>query len=56
MRIAICCKGVPVDMAVDVVNNADGDINYTGTDFYINEFDSYALETALHRYKRIRYK
>ena len=47
MRIAICCKGVPIDMAVDVVNNADGDINYTGTNFYINEFDSYALETAL---------
>ena len=47
MRIAICCKGVPIDMAVDVVNNADGDINYTGTNFYINEFDSYAVETAL---------
>lgn len=34
-------------MAVDVVNNVDGDINYVNTDFYINEFDSYALETAL---------
>ena len=52
MRIAVCCKGVPIDMAVDVVNNVDGDINYTGTDFYINEFDSYALETALNLKQR----
>lgn len=52
MKVAVCCKGVPIEMAVDVVNNADGDINYTGTDFYINEFDSYALETALNLKQR----
>lgn len=52
MRVAICCKGVPIDMAVDVVNNVDGDINYVGTDFYINEFDSYALETGLNLKQR----
>lgn len=39
-------------MAADVVNNVDGDINYVSTDFYINEFDSYALETALNLKQR----
>ena len=47
MHIAICCKGVPIDMVVESVQITSGDICYTDTDFYINEFDAYALEAAL---------
>lgn len=47
MRVAICCKGVPIDAMLDSVHIANGDIQFKGTDFYINEFDSYALEAAL---------
>ena len=47
MRVAVCCKGVPIDPAVESTQITDGYIQFTDTDFYINEFDSYALEAAI---------
>lgn len=47
MRIAVCCKGIPIDPAVESTQVTDGYIQFTDTDFYINEFDSYSLEAAL---------
>ena len=47
MRVAVCCKGVPIDMGLEVAHLTDGDIQFRGTDFDINEFDAYALEAAL---------
>jgi len=47
MRVAICCKGVPVEAIQESVQIADGDILYKDTDFYINEVDAYALEAAV---------
>lgn len=47
MRVAVCCKGVPIDATLEVVHIANGDIQFKGTDLYINEFDAYALEAAL---------
>lgn len=47
MRVAICCKGVPVDIPLESVHIVNGDIHSKDTDFYINEMDAYALEAAL---------
>jgi electron transfer flavoprotein beta subunit len=47
MRIAVCCKGVPLDAGLDSVQITDGDIQYQDTEFYINEVDAYALEAAV---------
>jgi electron transfer flavoprotein beta subunit len=47
MRVAICCKGVPINTRSESVSIVNGDIHYKDTDFYINEFDAYALEAAL---------
>jgi len=47
MRVAVCCKGVPIDPVLESVSIINGDIFYRDTDFYINEFDAYALEAAL---------
>jgi electron transfer flavoprotein beta subunit len=47
MRVAICCKGVPVDPGLESVHIAEGDIHYKDTEFYINEVDAYALEAAV---------
>ena len=47
MRVAICCKGVPINPGFESVSIVNGDIHYKDTDFYINEFDAYALEAAL---------
>jgi electron transfer flavoprotein beta subunit len=47
MRVAVCCKGVPIDLKVESVHLADGDFQCGGTDLYINEFDAYALEAAM---------
>jgi electron transfer flavoprotein beta subunit len=47
MRIAVCCKGVPVDPLIDSVSITNGDIQFKSVDFYINEIDAYALEAAL---------
>jgi electron transfer flavoprotein beta subunit len=47
MRVAVCCKGVPVDIPLESVHVVNGDIHSEGTDFYINEVDAYALEAAL---------
>jgi electron transfer flavoprotein beta subunit len=48
MRVAVCCKGVPVDITLESVEIANGDIHFKGGDIYINEFDAYALEAALY--------
>jgi electron transfer flavoprotein beta subunit len=48
MRVVVCCKGVPVSPAVDSIRIANGDIHSKESDFYINEFDAYALEAALY--------
>lgn len=47
MRVAVCCKGVPSDTLIDSVHIVNGDIQFRDTDFYINEFDAYALEAAI---------
>jgi electron transfer flavoprotein beta subunit len=47
MRVAICCKGVPVEAILETVHVNEGDLLYTDTDFYINEVDAYALEAAV---------
>jgi len=47
MRVAVCCKGVPVDLTLESVKIVNGDARYENTDIYINEFDAYALEAAL---------
>jgi electron transfer flavoprotein beta subunit len=47
MRVAVCCKGVPIEIKLECVQIDKGDIQFKGTDFYINEFDSYALEAAI---------
>lgn len=47
MRVAVCCKGVPVDLMLESVKIGNGDMLYENTDIYINEFDDYALETAV---------
>lgn len=47
MRIAVCCKGVPVETKPESVYILNGDIYFRDTNFYINEFDAYALETAI---------
>ena len=47
MRVAVCCKGIPVDPPMESIAIVDGDIHFKDTDFYINEIDAYALEAAL---------
>jgi electron transfer flavoprotein beta subunit len=47
MRVAVCCKGVPVETRLESVHIVNGDIHFGDTDFYINEFDDYALEAAI---------
>jgi electron transfer flavoprotein beta subunit len=47
MLVAVCCKGVPVETLLESVQISHGDIHFKDTDFYINEFDAYALEAAL---------
>lgn len=47
MRVAVCCKGVPIDATLESVRVVDGDIQLKGVDYYINEFDAYAIETAI---------
>src|SRR4030043_787689 len=47
MRVAVCCKGVPVETLLESFHIVDGDIQFRDTDFYINEFDAYALEAAI---------
>src|SRR3990170_883192 len=47
MRVAICCKGVPVAALQESVHIREGDLLYKDTDFYINEVDAYALEAAV---------
>ena len=47
MRVAVCCKGVPVDSTLETVGIAGGDIHYQETEFYINEVDAYSLEAAV---------
>ncbi len=47
VRVAVCCKGIPIGLNLESVHIAEGDIKSQGTDLYINEFDAYALEVAL---------
>jgi electron transfer flavoprotein alpha/beta subunit len=47
MRVAVCCKGVPVDPPLGSIQIANGDVQYKDTEFYINEVDAYALEAAV---------
>jgi electron transfer flavoprotein alpha/beta subunit len=48
MRVAVCCKGVPVNTMLESAQIVNGDIHFKDTDFYINEFDAYAIEAALY--------
>ena len=45
MRVAVCCKGVPIDATIETVQISQGDIQFKGTDFYINPT---APESAAH--------
>ncbi len=47
IRVAVCCKGVPVDPVLESIQIIDGDIYYKDTEYYINEVDAYALEAAM---------
>ena len=47
MRVAICCKGVPIDPTAESIQVIEGDIHCKDTELYINEWDAYALEAAL---------
>lgn len=47
MRVAVCCKGIPSETLFDSVHVIQGDIQFKDTEFYINEFDAYALEAAI---------
>lgn len=47
MRVAVCCKGVPVDPDLEAIQVTGGDIRFGRAAFHINEFDAYALETAM---------
>jgi electron transfer flavoprotein alpha/beta subunit len=47
MRVAVCCKAVPVDVKPDDVEIVDGHIRTNQRDLFINEVDAYALEAAL---------
>ncbi len=47
MRVVVCCKAVPVDVTFGDVRVIDGELLCSSGDLYINEFDEYALETAL---------
>lgn len=47
MRVVVCCKAVPLDVMPDSVQVVNGEIQCSSGDLYINEFDEYALETAL---------
>jgi electron transfer flavoprotein beta subunit len=47
MRVAVCCKGVPVDLTLESTKITHGDVRYENAEIYINEFDAYALEAAL---------
>ena len=47
MRIAVCCKAVPLEVTPDLVQVTDGQLHCNSGDLFINEFDEYALEAAL---------
>jgi electron transfer flavoprotein beta subunit len=47
VRIAVCCKGVPIETELGSVQIVDGDIQFTDTEYDINECDAYALEAAV---------
>ena len=47
MRVAVCCKGIPIDVMPESVHIVKGDIQYKDTELYINEVDAYALEEAI---------
>jgi electron transfer flavoprotein beta subunit len=47
MKVAVCCRGVPVGTSMEFIHIDNGDIHYKDTDYYINECDAYALEAAL---------
>jgi len=44
MRVAVCCKGVPSKTLMILSMSSTGIFRFTDTEFYINEFDAYALE------------
>ena len=47
MRVAVCCKGVPIECFLENIKVLNGDIHFHDTELYINEFDEYALEAAV---------
>ena len=47
MRVAVCCKGVPVGLILESVKVDTGDVRFENADIFINEFDDYGLEAAL---------
>ncbi|MBI5446506.1 MAG: hypothetical protein HY900_35485 [Deltaproteobacteria bacterium] len=47
MRIAVCCKAVPVDVEPGQVELSEGSVRLPSGDLFLNEVDEYALEAAL---------
>jgi len=46
VRVAVCCKGVPINTQLESVQIVDRDIQFRDTEYSINEADAYALEAA----------
>jgi electron transfer flavoprotein beta subunit len=46
MRVAVCCKGVPINTQLESVQVVDRDLHFRDTEYDINEVDAYALEAA----------
>lgn len=47
MKIAVCCKAVPLDVGPDNVEVKDGEVRTNSRDLFLNEMDEYAVEAAL---------
>lgn len=47
MRVAICCKGVPTESLLESVRVSEEDVEFESSEFYVNEFDAYALEAGI---------
>jgi len=47
MKVAICCKAVPLDVEADKVEVKEGEVRTNSRDLFLNEMDEYAIEAAL---------
>jgi electron transfer flavoprotein beta subunit len=47
MKVAVCCKAVPLDVGPERVEVTGGQIKTTSRELFLNEVDEYAMESAL---------